>query len=309
MSEVSVIIPNYNCALWIAKTLDSCLAQKDFLKEIIVVDDHSTDNSLEILHRYQANHPDLIKLFSNDLKGGNTARNYGFTKSTGSFIQWLDADDQIVADKFSTQLRFFGSHANCDIVYSDWKLVTYLGKEMVKEEIKQKRQEDDFLFELLINNWTAPHNYLLKRDIAEKLHRIKAWNPDTVVFQDREYFTLAAILGAKFAYVPGCFAIYNRWNKSSVSAAATEVRHVYFEKILTRFESFLQAQTWITASAKKKYQDIINTEKLLIRAAKFPSTINYRDTGIFSISWGSIHGFRTRAKFLLEFFKWKLFGN
>src|SRR5579872_3830113 len=125
MPQISVIIPNYQCEKWLSRTIDSCLQQNEYLKEVIVIDDHSTDQSWNLLSHYQSEYPGIIKIYRNKLKGGNNARNYGFELSEGEFIQWLDADDQLLPGKFAAQLDIFGKHADTDIVYSDWKLDIY----------------------------------------------------------------------------------------------------------------------------------------------------------------------------------------
>ena len=91
------------------KVIESCLTQK-YLHEIIIVDDHSTDNSQEILTRLQKQNPEKTKIFKNPGKGGNNARNYGFSKSTGEYIQWLDADDFLLPGKFEHQIQAFEKH-------------------------------------------------------------------------------------------------------------------------------------------------------------------------------------------------------
>lgn len=307
MSFVSVIIPCYNCEKWIAATLRSCLDQQPYLKEVIVVDDLSTDNSWNIISEFQANHPGLIKGYKNIAKGGNHARNYGFSLSTGAYIQWLDADDAIAKDKFRLQLEAFEKDAQTDIVYSGWRLLTFEGEKIVREEDFDAHQTDDYLYELLVNNWAAAHCYLLKRSIAEKVHALDGWNPATAVMQDREYFTLAAVTGARFTCVPGIFAIYNRWSRNTVSAARTAVRYATLEKILSRIEDQLGARPGIGAAAMKRYLDVIRTEKLLIRAAGFPSRIRYPGMRLGDIHWEVIKGKLTRLKFILEYFKWRLF--
>jgi len=307
MSAVSVIIPCYNCEKWLAATLASCIDQQPYLKEVIVVDDFSTDQSWAIISRWQADYPGLIKGYRNTTKGGNPARNYGFSLSTGEYIQWLDADDQIGRDKFRIQLEAFEKDAHADIVYSDWKLLTYEGEKIVSEEDFRGRPSDDYLYELLINNWAAPHCYLLKRAIAQRLHELQGWNPATAVLQDREYFTLAAAIGARFTYAPGFFAVYNRWNRSSVSAARKELRYASLEKILSRIDDQLGGRPEIGAAAMKRYRDVIRTEKLLVRAAGFPSSIRYPGMGIGDIRWEVVKGKLTRLKFILEYFKWRFF--
>jgi len=307
MSAVSVIIPCYNCEKWIAATLRSCVDQQPYLREIIVVDDFSTDQSWNIISRWQADYPGLIKGYTNTIKGGNHARNYGFSLSTGKYIQWLDADDRIGKDKFRIQLEAFDKDPQADIVYSDWKLLTYKGEKIVLEEDFHGRPFDDYLYELLINRWAAPHCYLLKRTIAQRLYEIKGWNPETAVLQDREYFTLAAAMGARFTYTPGFFATYNRWNPHSVSTARTETRYANLEKIYSRIEDQLSGRPEIGAADRKKYLDVIRTEKLLIRAAGFHSSIRKSAMRLGDIPWEVVRGKLTRLKFILEYFKWRFF--
>jgi glycosyltransferase involved in cell wall biosynthesis len=301
---ISVVIPYFNAAGWIAATLDSCLQQKGFIKEIIIIDDFSTDNGWLIMSEYQKKYPELIVLRKNNKKGGNNARNFGFGLSTGELIQWLDADDQIAPGKFGAQSAFLGLNEHIDIAYSDWKLDTYdqQGK-IVLSEYKQQQPHDDFLEELLLDNWSPPHNYLMKRRLAERLCRKEGWNPETVAGQDREYFTLAAVSGAKFGYVPGCFSIYNRWNKKSVSATKSELKQRSIERILRRFEEDLHRQNWISSRDLSRYQVIINTHKIMLRAAGVPVTIKYGKVTLNNMRWEMVKGFRTTAKVIWEVIK------
>ena|SRR5450432_217874 len=296
MSVVSVIIPNFNSQEWLPLTLDSCLNQKQYLKDIIIIDDFSTDESWAIIEKYKRLFPDLIKPFRNLEKGGNHARNFGFSMSSGDYIQWLDADDQISPEKYFYQLKGFADDRSIDIVLSDWKLRTYLKGNVIREEIKKFEQKEDYIIEILRDAWSPPNNYLIKREFAERLQNIHAWNPKTSVMQDREYFTTAAILGAKFKYVSGCFSVYNRWNKDSVSAAKIEIRYQNLEKILSRAEILLRKQDSIQINRLEKYQNIINTNKLLIRAAGFPSDLHYGKIKLANIDWNIVKGIRTTVK-------------
>jgi len=302
---VSVIIPNYNCARWIQATIDSCLAQKEYIKEIIVVDDFSTDESWHIMEFCQHSNPSLIKLFRNIMKGGNNARNYGFSLSSGDFIQWLDADDQLLPKKFQKQLIAFKENPSTDIVYSDWQLDIYSPEgDMINSEQKLQTPHDDFVFELLTDNWSAPHNYLLKRSLAEKLYAIKAWNPATKVWQDREYFTLAAITGARFHYVPGSYSVYNRWNKASVSAALPAIRYQNLEQILMRFDEMLTRQDWIQEPKRMTYRRLIFTQRLLIRGLGLENNTNFSLLKFSDIQWRFISGIRTTLRVFITY--WRL---
>ena len=92
---ISIIIPSYNRAHLISETLDSIIAQTYENWECIIVDDGSTDNTLEILGKYRKkdNRFRYYQRPQDRLQGGNAARNYGYEQSTGEYIQWFDSDD------------------------------------------------------------------------------------------------------------------------------------------------------------------------------------------------------------------------
>lgn len=273
MSKVSVIIPNFNNAQWIDKCIKSCLLQES-LKEIIVVDDHSTDNSWEIINGLQRNFPEFVKVFKNPSKGGNNARNFGFEKSVGVYIQWLDSDDSLLAGKFEQQIKALEKEEG-DIAYSDWRKDLY-NREGIKDSLYMKYGPfKDFAEELVKDNWTSPNNYLLKRSIAEELAGGFGWNPDTKIGQDREYFTMAALLGAKFVYVPGCFAVYNKWSTGTVSGMDFSVRLGFNQVLEKKFKNEVVESKKISPGRKKKYLRIIRTHK--IKAFFYNSGIKVED--------------------------------
>lgn len=100
---VSVVIPNYNYGRFIAEAIESVLAQTHPIQEIIVVDDGSTDDSIEIIKRFSAK----VKLISQQNRGVGAARNVGVKSSNGEFIAFLDADDIWLPTKIEEQLKGF----------------------------------------------------------------------------------------------------------------------------------------------------------------------------------------------------------
>ena len=299
MSQVSVIIPNYQGARWLPLTLDSCLQQREFLHEIIVVDDQSGDNSWEILTDYQARYPQIVKIYKNQGKGGNIARSFGFSLSTGAFIQWLDADDQLLPGKFQVQLEAFGKYPDADVIYSDWQLDTYDGQgALVRKELKKHRQYPDFLFELLMDNWSAPNNYLLRREAAEKLDRLGGWDANTPVFQDREYFTLAAIEGLQFRYAEGNLSVYNRWSRNSVSQAKAGKGEA-LAKLLDKFRQRLEASDVFTPGQKQLYFNMIVTAKMMNRLSGRKLLLRDRESRVDNVFWPMIKAPTTRIKLFL----------
>lgn len=119
---VSIIIPTYNREHLISETLESILAQTYQNWECLIIDDGSTDNTAELLQKYQ----DLDSRFQyykrpdTKKKGPNSCRNFGFKKSKGEFINWFDSDDILFEDSIALRIANFnqsidGVVAKCEI--------------------------------------------------------------------------------------------------------------------------------------------------------------------------------------------------
>jgi glycosyltransferase involved in cell wall biosynthesis len=100
---VSILIPAYNAQKWIADTLQSALEQSWEPKEIIVVDDGSSDDTVEVARSFEARG---VRVFTQKNRGAAAARNAAFYLSQGEYIQWLDADDLLARDKIAAQMKF-----------------------------------------------------------------------------------------------------------------------------------------------------------------------------------------------------------
>lgn len=87
--KFSVVIPCYNAERWISETLDSVVNQTFKVHEVIVIDDGSTDSSLDRLQEHSA----VTHLLQTQRKGPSVARNAGIQVATGDWIAFLDADD------------------------------------------------------------------------------------------------------------------------------------------------------------------------------------------------------------------------
>ena len=100
---VSIIITSYNYEKFLPRAIDSALQQTYPKKEVIVVDDGSTDNSPQIITRYG----DLIRPVFQENRGRSFATNVGFLASRGEIIFFLDADDIFSPHKVETMVNYF----------------------------------------------------------------------------------------------------------------------------------------------------------------------------------------------------------
>src|SRR5258708_5132388 len=102
---VSILTPAYNAERWIASTIQSAIGQTWTRKEIIIVDDGSTDRTAELARQFASKE---VKVVSTPNQGAAAARNHALQLSQGDFVQWLDADDLLSPDKIERQLGALG---------------------------------------------------------------------------------------------------------------------------------------------------------------------------------------------------------
>ncbi|MEO6280714.1 glycosyltransferase family A protein [Roseateles sp.] len=113
---VSVIIPAYNAAAYVAEAVDSVLAQDYPHVEVIVVNDGSKDNTLEVLRGYG----DRIRVIDQANAGPPKARNAGLAAVRGEYVAFLDADDIWLPTKLSAQVAHLVAHADVGTVFTRW---------------------------------------------------------------------------------------------------------------------------------------------------------------------------------------------
>lgn len=116
MPIISIIMPAYNKAPYIAEALDSVIAQTITDWECIVVNDGSTDNTEEIVLSYVSREP-RIKYFVQPNQGVSDARNNGIKESSGEYILPLDADDVIAPTYIEKALAYFENYPDTKLVY------------------------------------------------------------------------------------------------------------------------------------------------------------------------------------------------
>jgi glycosyltransferase involved in cell wall biosynthesis len=117
---VSVIVPIYNAAKFLPAAIESVLAQTHPHWELLLVDDGSTDGSVEIARRYAQRHPDRIRCLAHEggqNRGKSTTRNLGIQHAQGEYIAFLDADDLFLPDKLAHQLTLLAAWPEAGMVY------------------------------------------------------------------------------------------------------------------------------------------------------------------------------------------------
>lgn len=112
---VSVIIPTFNRPQMLCEAIESVLSQDYPQKEVIVVDDGSTDSTESVVRKYN----NLIKYFRIDHGGVSRARNRGIAEASGELIAFLDSDDLWLPEKLKVQVDYFSKHRDITICQTE----------------------------------------------------------------------------------------------------------------------------------------------------------------------------------------------
>ena len=110
MPKVSVVVPVYNVANYLEKCLNSLVQQTLHDIEIVVVNDGSTDDSQTIIDAFATKYPGKIKAYSKPNGGLSDARNFGIDRCTGDYLGFVDSDDYVATEMFSTMLSLAQKH-------------------------------------------------------------------------------------------------------------------------------------------------------------------------------------------------------
>ena len=120
MDKVTVIVPVYNAEKFISDGIKSVLNQNYENIELILINDGSLDNSLEIIKFWEQKYPNIIKVYNKKNSGVGKTRNFGIKKATGKYITFLDADDYLDEDFISQMVKMIGDN---DIIIGGYNQV------------------------------------------------------------------------------------------------------------------------------------------------------------------------------------------
>ena len=216
--KASILIPAYNAAEFIHETLASCVQQGlDCIEEIIIVNDHSEDNTGEVVEQFQIEHPQIrIILVDNPTKGACAARNHALQLAKGTAIQWLDADDLLGEGKLKAQQKLL--HQNPQhLIASKWRRfvgdLTHLWPEEqgAWSQVPDQSTPKDWL---LAERMMIPGGWLGSRQLFENL---QPWDESLLINQDGEYFTRAIVASAGVIFEPESRVYYRSELQGSVS--------------------------------------------------------------------------------------------
>ena len=235
--KVSVIIPVYNSENYLEECVQSLLNQSLKECEFIFINDGSTDNSYNILKKYEALDKRVL-ILNQENKGVSIARNNGLAKARGSFVGFVDSDDTVESEYFETLFEA-GIKNNVDVVMVDWNTIKnnackkfeykfdenkLLNKQYIEENILPLFIKEDSL--------NAIWNKLYKRELIEKFN---INFPEGVALGEDGIFNIRFFTYAKSAF----YLKYSGYNYREVEGSATRniVEKDYFKNSLEVYKN------------------------------------------------------------------------
>lgn len=233
MIKISVIIPVFNLAKFIEKTLDSVCNQSYKNFEIVIIDDESTDNSIEIIQKYFRNKDVDYKLINQRNTGVSGVRNRGIEESKGDYIFFLDGDDYIHKDTFMEFVKEI-ENTNADVLYCGYSTVDTYGNTLVKDDTKIKE---------IMTGKEMALNMIYAR---EHINMITGMYKKSIIKDNNIRFDTNRKYAEDFAFVIKCLiaskrvkaveknlAYYVRWGGSSTHNLSLKRFDSYFSHIET----------------------------------------------------------------------------
>lgn len=179
---VSIVLPTYNRAHTIHKSVESLLTQTYQDIEIIVVDDGSTDNTQQIINDLQEQDPRIRYLKQPHQKGANTARNRGVREAKGEYIAFQDSDDHWLPHKLAAQMDAIQITGVKAAFTAFWKIQGQKKIQIPKKNRGIKPGTHSFHKELLKGNFIALPTFVVEKGLVqqagefdEKLPRLQDW--------------------------------------------------------------------------------------------------------------------------------------
>lgn len=219
---VSVIMPAYNAARFIRKSIDSILCQSYRNFEIIVVDDGSTDQTLEILGSYHGQ----LRVYSQVNGGPSHARNNALAHASGEFVWFLDADDLLAPEALRATVAHLSADRDADVAIGKWAYVDESGR--VTSDFflgcKQGPTDPPILFRRMLLQTLVPTGTSLFRRSA--LSVCGGWDENLWCAEDRDLWLRLLEMGCRFDFLDVPVALYRQHESNSTLNLARVELHM-----------------------------------------------------------------------------------
>jgi glycosyltransferase involved in cell wall biosynthesis len=201
---VSVIIPTYNHARYLGRALQSVVDQTYVNWEVIVIDNHSTDNTDELVASFSDPRITYLKIHNNGIIA--RSRNKGINIAKGEWIAFLDSDDWWAVEKL--QILFESISENVDLIYHDLEVVNDHPRFFSRKKIKSWQVKTPALMNLLLEgNCIGNSSVVVRKSLLEQIGGLNE-SPEVIAAEDYNTWLRIAQLTDQFLYLPRRLGYY-----------------------------------------------------------------------------------------------------
>lgn len=260
---VSILIPCFNAERWIAPAIESALAQSWPEKEVVVMDDGSTDGSLAVIKGFG----DRIRWETGPNRGGNVARNRLLELARGDWLQYLDADDYLLPGKIAKEVQFLSGHADAEILFSPFILEHWTDGVPAISHTLVPEPHDSWV---LLARWFLPGtgSGIWQRQAVVD---VGGWNERQPCCQEHELYLRLLMAGRKFKHCPGGGYVYRQWSEQTVCKRNKPEVHRRRLEIIQRAEDFLRERHELTPERRHA----VNQSRFEVARAAWQHDRNY----------------------------------
>lgn len=225
--SISIIIPTYNCDRYLAQAIDSVLEQTFDDYELLIIDDGSTDNTQQVIHRYEKGNlktpqhrSSNIRYIHQSNQGVAVARNHGIQIARGAFIAFLDADDWLVPTKLEHQWTLLDANTDVGMVHSGWQRVDSRGQKLM--DVKPWKHCP----RLNLEHWLQWKPVLPSAMMFRKEWLVKAdgFDPRFPPAEDTDLVLRLAAMGCETEWLEEITVYYRQHNESAMHKGLPQAR-------------------------------------------------------------------------------------
>ena len=200
----SVVIPSYNHGRYIGRALQSVMDQTYFNWEVIVIDNHSTDNTDEVISSFADSRIGYLKIHNNGVIA--VSRNAGIRVAKGVWIAFLDSDDWWTNDKL--QVCFERINDNVDLVYHDLETVNNKHGKVERSTQRTRQVMPPVIMDLLLNgNAISNSSAIVRKTIIDKIGGINE-KKEMTASEDFNTWVRISRISEQFIYIPKTLGFY-----------------------------------------------------------------------------------------------------
>jgi glycosyltransferase involved in cell wall biosynthesis len=204
--KISVIIPTYNQAEYLSVALKSVLQQTYDNLEVIIIDNHSSDNTDEVISKFRDSRISSIKMHNNGVIAAS--RNAGIIAAKGLWVAFLDSDDSWMPEKL--EICVHSINEKTDLIYHNLKISNYSQKIFSKKIIKSRQASSLVFNDLMLNGNLIPNSSVIVRRKLLYEIGLMSEEPKMIGAEDYNAWLRISLLTNNFIHIPkvlGCYLI------------------------------------------------------------------------------------------------------